>query len=59
MEEAKRWKSKVLTLNGGNSSSMTRKANKSPIGITEKHSMFMEEKMKKEEKLSSGANTVD
>jgi len=45
------------TPTGGKSSSM--KVNTSSTGRTEKLLMYMEEKTKKEDQLSSGANTVE
>jgi len=57
MVEARRWKSQALTLTGGRSSHML--MNISSISRTEKHLMFMVEKMKKEEKSLSGASTVE
>jgi len=51
MVEAKRWKFKPLTPIGGRSSSM--KVNNSSTSKMEKHLMYIQEKTKKEEKLSS------
>jgi len=55
LEEPTTCKSGALTLDGSNSSSMRR--NNSSIGPTRRLLMFIQEEMKKEDKLSFGVTT--